>query len=137
MDDGHSLAHERPVRVALRTVAAETFSTELREATVRGYCVYQDSWDIPGCSYSVSVNSCLVRESLGRTRIPSLWQWCDRVCTSTRTTGLHVRGGGRIRLGVANQNPQSAKIISAKFCKRPIRENFVPRKFGAIRYIVI
>ena len=29
---------------------------------------------------------------------------------------------------------RSAKIISAKFCKRPIRENFVPRKFGAIRY---
>ena len=34
---------------------------------------------------------------------------------------------------IANQNPQSAKIISAKFCKRPICENFVPRKFGAIR----
>ena len=56
------------------------------------------------------------------------------MCTSARTTGLYARGGGCIRLGVANQNPQSAKISSAKFCKRPIRKNFVPRKFGAIRY---
>ena len=31
-----SLAHERRVRVDLRTVATETFSIELREATVRG-----------------------------------------------------------------------------------------------------
>ena len=56
-----------------------------------------------------------------------------------RRPALLARGvrGGRIRLGVANQNPQSAKIISAKFCKRPIREIFVPRKFGAIRYAEI
>ena len=55
--------------------------------------------------------------------------------SSTRRPALLVRGalGGRIRLGVANQNPQSAKIISTKFCKRPIRENFVPPKFGAIQ----
>ena len=55
-----------------------------------------------------------------------------RVCMSACTTGLIACSGGRIRLGVANQNPQSAKIISAKFCKRTIRKNFVPRKFGAI-----
>ena len=36
--------------------------------------------------------------------------------------------------GVAiNGNPWSAKFIPVKICKRPIRENFVPRKFGAIR----
>ena len=46
-------------------------------------------------------------------------------CART-STGLIARGGGRIRLGVANQN-QSVNIISAKFCKRPLRENFVPQ----------
>ena len=59
-----------------------------------------------------------------------------RTIMSARTTARGA-GGGRIRLGVANQNPQSAKIISAKFCERPIRENFVPRKFGAIRYVCL
>ena len=56
--------------------------------------------------------------------------------TSAHTTVLIVCGGGRIRLGVANQNLLSAKIISMKFCKRPIRENFVPRKFGAIWHAI-
>ena len=37
-------------------------------------------------------------------------------------------------MGVANRNPSSAKFISAKICRRPIRENFISRKFGAIRY---
>ena len=37
------------------------------------------------------------------------------------------------KLGAANENPWSAKFISAKICKKPIRENFVPQKFGAIR----
>ena len=41
-----------------------------------------------------------------------------QVCTSARTISLIVRDGGSIRQGVANQNPQSAKIISAKFCKK-------------------
>ena len=39
---------------------------------------------------------------------------------------------GRIRMGVATHNPQSANIISVKFCKRPTCKNFVPRKFGAM-----
>ena len=41
------------------------------------------------------------------------------------------------RMGVAIQNPWSAKFISAKCFTRPIviRENFVPRKFGTIRWI--
>ena len=55
----------------------------------------------------------------------------DQVCMSARTA---ARGAGPIRLGVANQNPQSAKIISVKFCKRPIRKKFVPRNFGGIQY---
>ena len=39
------------------------------------------------------------------------------MCTSARTILLCARGGGRIRLGVAIQNPLSAKIISANFVK--------------------
>ena len=73
-----SLAHERRVRVDLRiTAATETFSIELSEHE-RGAAI-DGSWVSRvlvsrqlGC---VSVNSCLVRESLGRARIPSLWQW--------------------------------------------------------------
>ena len=38
------------------------------------------------------------------------------------------------QMGVVSWNLRSAKFISAKICKWPIRENFVPRKFGAIRY---
>ena len=41
----------------------------------------------------------------------------------SRTTGSIARGDdGRITLGMADQNPQSTKIISAKFCKRLICE---------------
>ncbi len=41
---------------------------------------------------------------------------------------------GTNKRGVANSNPRSAKIISAKLCASPIRENFAPRKYSAIRY---
>ena len=40
-------------------------------------------------------------------------------------------------LGVANQNPLSAKIVSAKCLKKPIHENCVPQKFGAIQYCIM
>ena len=43
----------------------------------------------------------------------------------------NFRGFSRID----GRNPWSAKIVSAKFLKTPIRENCAPRKFGAIRYL--
>ena len=49
-----------------------------------------------------------------------------RVFTSARITGLIALSSSHIRLGVASQNPQSVKIISVKFCKRPIK--FCPSK---------
>ncbi len=40
---------------------------------------------------------------------------------------------GHEQMGVANSNPRSSKIISAKLCASSIRENFAPRKYSAIR----
>ena len=53
-------------------------------------------------------------------------------CHTRPRTNNCAPGGGRIRLGVANQNPQFVKVISAKFANP---QKFVPQKFGAIRYI--
>ena len=40
----------------------------------------------------------------------------DQVCTSARTTARGA-SGGRIRLGMANQNPQSVKLFLRNFAK--------------------
>ena len=43
---------------------------------------------------------------------------------SLHTASIHnCTHGGHIRTGMTNHNPQSAKIISTKFCKRPIHKN--------------
>ena len=47
----------------------------------------------------------------------------NQVCTSARTTGLIARSGGRIRLGVANQNPQSGKLFPRNFVKGQSAKN--------------